>query len=128
MPALQAQTEQAAMLAASPEESNEGYYQLSWQSDGPVRLVESPDPDFATARTLYVGADTASFVSGRPDGRWYYRLEAANEPRVISETVAVTVRHHSLGRALGFFALGAVVFLATLGLIVFGSRGRDERA
>jgi hypothetical protein len=39
-----------------------------------------------------------------------------------SEPVTVTVAHHPLSRAVAFFTVGALVFLATLGLIVRGAR------
>jgi hypothetical protein len=38
-----------------------------------------------------------------------------------SNTVKVTVRHHPIERAIGYFAVGFVVFLATLLLIVRGA-------
>jgi hypothetical protein len=109
----------AASLRSDQAESNEGYYQLLWEAEEPVRLVESTDPDFRNSAVVYSGSDTARVVSGKPDGVWYYRLEAASDGRSLTGSVAVTVRHHSLVRALSFFALGAVVFGATLGLILF---------
>jgi hypothetical protein len=123
---LAAHPGRAATLESSTEESAEGYYQLSWQAEEPIRLVEAEDASFSEPRILYAGADSGRVVSGKPNGRWYYRLEAAGAPRVLSETVVVTVRHHSLGRAFGFFALGAIVFAATLALIAIGSRRHDE--
>jgi hypothetical protein len=39
-----------------------------------------------------------------------------------SEPTRVEVVHHPLGQAIGLFLLGGVVFLATVGLIVAGSR------
>jgi hypothetical protein len=109
-------------------ESNEGYYQLTWQADEPVRLVESSSPDFRAARALYSGTATGHVVSGRPDGTWHYRLESADGARVLSDAATITVRHHSLGRAFAFFGLGAVVFVATLGLIFLVRPHDDERA
>lgn len=113
---------QRAELQSSLAESNEGYFQLTWQADTPVRLVESVRGDFTDARVLYEGSDTARVVSGKPDGRWFYRLEAIASDAPISDAVTVTVAHHPLRRALTFFGIGALVFLATLGLIVFGGR------
>lgn len=115
------------MLEADVYESTDGSFQLRWEADEAVRLVESRTEDFAASRTLYAGADTARVISGKVDGQWYYRLEADSGSRVVGEPIVVTVRHHPLGRAFAFFTLGAVVFVATLGLIVFGSRDRNER-
>jgi hypothetical protein len=109
-------------------ESAEGYYQLSWEASGPIRLIESETPDFAAARTVYSGADTARVVSGRPDGRWFYRLEDVASGQPIGDPIAVTVAHHPLDRAIAFFTVGAVVFVATLILIFAGSRAVSARA
>jgi len=118
----------AATLEPESLESNEGYYQLRWEAEEPVRLVEASSTDFTDARTLYTGTDTGRVVSGKPNGTWYYRLESADGARILSSSATITVRHHSLVRAFSFFALGAVVFCATLGLIVFARPDRDERS
>ena len=80
---------------------------------------------------LYRGADLATLRSGQPDGDYYYRIRALHEagPSPWSEAVHVEVRHHPLSRALTFLLLGAVVFLATLVLILHGetrTRSRPE--
>lgn len=116
-----------ATLMPETLESNEGYYQLSWESEEPIRLVESSSADFSDARMLYTGTDTGRVVSGKPDGTWYYRLESADGARVLSAPATITVKHHSLTKAFSFFALGAIVFAATLGLILFVKPDRDER-
>lgn len=117
----------AATLMTDSAESAEGYFQLSWEADQPVVLLESTSPDFDSPRAIYTGSDSARVISGKPDGTWYYRLQTTDDGGVLSETVAVTVRHHSLARAFAFFALGAVVFVATLGLILFARPEFDER-
>lgn len=111
-----------------PEVANEGYYQLRWEAGQPIRLVEASSAGFGDATTLYTGSDSAHVVSGKPDGTWYYRLEAEGGDEVLAGPIAVTVRHHSLVRAFGFFTLGAIVFFATLGLILLARPGGDERA
>lgn len=116
-----------ATLEPAEYESNEGYFQLRWDAGEPVRLVEATSRDFVETRILYTGRDSAHVVSGKPDGTWYYRLETADGARVLSEPAVITVRHHSLIRAFSFFTIGAVVFLATLGLILFARPGTDER-
>ena len=88
-------------------------------------LEEARSADFAGARVIYEGADNARVMSGKADGEWYYRARPAAAGSAYGDTVTVTVQHHPLGRAFGFFALGAVVFLATLALIVTGSRAES---
>jgi len=110
-------------LQSDTEVATAGYYQLSWAQTVPgMRLVESADAGFDDKDVIYKGADTARLVSGKPDGNYYYRLEAEDGITPLSNTLLVTVQHHSLRRAWAFFAIGAAVFVATLGLIVFGSR------
>lgn len=100
-----------------------GYYQLRW-SDGDGKsfvLEESEDPAFKDATKLYQGADSATLVSGRPNGTYYYRIRAAQPGNTWSDTVKVVVTHHPLSRALLFFVLGALVFLATLTVVIRGN-------
>lgn len=111
-------------LESDTDTATAGYYQLSWaETDIGSRLVESRDPQFRDKLVVYAGADTARLMSGKPDGDYYYRLEANDATSAaLSNPVKVTVQHHSLQRAWAFFAVGAAVFAATLGLIVYGSR------
>ena len=118
----------ALTLRADTDVARAGYYQLQWEAgETPTRLVESPDPEFENKRVVYAGADTARLISGKSDGHYYYRLEsgAGTQDDVVSNTLQVTVQHHSLSRAFTFFAIGAGVFLATLILVLIG--GRSER-
>ena len=100
-----------------------GYYQLSWDTGAAeIVLQEAPTRDFASPRVVYRGADNARVMSGKRDGDWYYRARTAGSDSEFGNVVKVTVRHHSLGRAFAFFALGALVFLVTLTVIVKGAR------
>ena len=123
-----AMAEPLLSLESDAAVAHAGFYQLRWQvGDEDVRLVEATNPEFSEARIVYAGPDTARLMSGKPDGQYYYRLEAdaAGDVAVLSDTLMVTVEHHSLGRAFAFFGVGATVFVATLGLIIIG--GRRER-
>jgi len=124
------------VLTTDTELATAGYYQLSWQpgldgaSHKPLRfeLQQSATADFRSAKTIYRGPDRASVVSGQPDGDYYYCIRAMSDQATTpwSHPIAVKVQHHSLGRALGFFATGAAVFFITLSFIVFRSRHRAE--
>jgi len=61
-------------------------------------------------------------MSGKPDGDWFYRLEATVSGAVVAGPVRVRVQHHPRRRAFAFFGLGAAVLVATLGLILVGIR------
>lgn len=113
-------------LEASVEVSDTGAYRLSWKPNGvDVTLQEATRQDFAGARTLYRGPDGATVVSGRLDGTYFYRVR--REGDTWSAPVLVTVAHHGLGKAFAFLATGAVVFLATVVLILAGHH-RHRRA
>jgi hypothetical protein len=123
LPGASTGAEGGLVLESNTEVATAGFFQLRWDAGpGDLRLVEAGDAGFQAPRVVYEGADTARLVSGKPDGDYFYRLEATDGPAVLSNAVEVSVRHHSLGRAAAFFAVGAVVFAATLGLIVYGSR------
>lgn len=110
-------------LEVDSELATAGFYQLRWYSDEPVQLEEADDPGFSSAQVIYSGSDAARVMSGKPDGVFYYRVRDTADG-VQSNVVKVTVRHHSLERALAFFTLGAVVFLSTLLLIATAARSR----
>ena len=101
-----------------------GYYQLSWQHDigSNYELQESTVADFSVAQTLYTGMDTASVISGKPDGIYYYRLRINNPQSAWSEPVAVTVKHHPIERAFVFFTLGVVIFILVLVTVLRGNK------
>ena len=109
-------------LASDTEVATAGNFQLRWTADSAVELEEATSPDFRTARSVYSGRDKARVMSGKADGAWYYRARPADSGGNWSNTVKVTVRHHPLGRAIGFFVVGALVFSATLLLIIGGAR------
>ena len=108
-----------------------GYFRLSWmlsnaaQQDASAewqyQLQESHDPQLAQARTIYLGADLARVVSGKSNGDYFYRIRAMRDQQPVSgwsDIVKVHVAHHSLNRAMLFFAAGAFIFLALLGFIL----------
>ena len=108
-----------------------GYYRLSWQpADTGVpgleyQLQESDSPDFHRANTIYQGPDLASVLSGRSDALRYYRIRSLRNGLAASPwstPLQVETRHHSLARAIGFFVFGALIFVATLLLILRGGR------
>lgn len=123
--ALPAHSEGAGTFSANPSHSTDGVYQLEWTGTGPVRIDESTRPDFRGAVAIYEGTDRATTLSGREDGLYHYRLvllDRAARDGSGPPSIQVEVAHHPLSRALGFFTLGLVVFMSTVGLVVFGDR------
>ena len=120
----------APQLQTDSELATAGYYQLSWQGDinSDYLLEESTDPSFSQSTILYEGPDTATLVSGRSDGTYYYRIRFIQDDTESgwSNVTRVEVSHHPLSRAFMFFALGAIVFIATLVVVVLGSRSHTQ--
>jgi len=115
--------------------SSAGYFRLSWKQDTEndtaifnFELQEADNPAFTQVKTLYSGPDTASLVSGRRNGIYYYRvgyLRDHTDP-IWSNTQIVEVTHHPLSRAFMFFALGAIVFIATLTMVILGNKAHQQ--
>lgn len=70
---------------------------------------------------IYRGHDRSTVVSGLSNGEYRFRVRSASSPEWHDEAVVI-VEHHSLARALSFFALGAVVFAVLIAVIAGGRR------
>lgn len=118
----------AVELKADTDVASAGYYQLKWTTADDsvtVELQEADNARFENAESLYQGRDRARIVTGRPDGTYYYRARAIDDTGATgawSDIVKVQVKHHPLSRALGFFTVGAIVFLSILIAILIGNR------
>ncbi|MBD3669341.1 MAG: hypothetical protein HUJ29_01095 [Gammaproteobacteria bacterium] len=118
-------------LSSDSDVATAGYYQLSWeteQSADRFRLIEADNPRFSQSKILYEGPDLAMILSGKSNGTYYYRVAALSQQSqdLVSNTLKVEVDHHSMTKAMLFFSIGAIVFLATLILILRGSRLTKE--
>ncbi len=114
----------AVVLGSDTQVATAGYYQLHWTADTPQVTIEFRTPGSQRAHILYTGPDRATVISGQTDGTRIYRAgEVGPGGNIIawSKPVTVTVAHHPLSRALAFFAVGALVFLATVALIARGA-------
>lgn len=110
----------AVELSISPELSTSGTFNLSWQgNEGETfRLVQLTEGN--GQRLIYAGTDTARVITGLANGNYTYRVQGETD---WSEAHSVTVAHHSLIRAFSFFAIGLLVFIATVFLVVRGEKG-----
>lgn len=106
--------------------STAGYFQLRWQDSASqsFQLQQASNAAFRDAATLYRGPDQATVISGLPDGDYFYRIRG--DEQQWSEPLKVSVKHHSLGKALGFFGLGASMFLVMLVLLIKGARRKED--
>lgn len=115
----------APRLASDLDISTTGAFRLTWETQAErVELQESDEPAFQRPRTIYRGPDRASVISGKPNGTWHYRIRAlaGDAAGTWSAPLSVSVAHHSLVRGLMFFALGLMVFVATVWLVIRGAR------
>ena len=114
----------------SPGRSRDGSFTLSWAAAGEQATLGTyrvTETSGSASRVVYERAATARFQSGKPDGRYRYRvsaLDGSGRVTATSDEVTVLVDHHSLVKALAFFGLGAVVFGA---IIVRIALGPDDR-
>jgi hypothetical protein len=110
-------------LSASTELSNEGYFVLNWDvqaEDSSLTLQQANSTQFDSIIAREVAGSGAATITGLDDGRYHFRLLDGNQ--IVSNTVAVTVQHHSMNRAGGFFLLGLTLFSILIVTIVHGNR------
>jgi len=115
-------------LSLSSSQSADGTVTVSWQSSGEKSVILQQGTG-QVFKTIYQGDDSAYVATGLPNGTYYYRIRLSDSTSMEwSESVSLVVEHHSLTKAFGFFALGAVVFIGTLILIITGVRRESATA
>jgi len=109
--------------------NDSGYFSIEWREDkkhpdAVFVLEQSQDKNFEETKRIYEGLDRASFISGLPNGTYYYRIrKKVNGVRSPwSNTIVVDIEHHSLYLALSLAAVGLIVFASTAGIIIKGVR------
>lgn len=121
-----------------PIAQNAAHLTLNWEPLEEIaglafELQQADFPEFGEPRVRYEGPDRASFLAGLPEGKHFFRVRAIDPESELagawSEPLLVIVEYQSLTFAFALFGIGAVVFLATLILVVAGSvRARREEA
>lgn len=113
--------------------TREGHVALKWEGDhhGLVYEVDQARvADFSDAATLYVGPDTASFLSGLADGEYFFRVRAREVEGDTwgpwSESVALVCEHHSLTVAWTLFASGGLLFLLVVLFVGVNAHSLDR--
>ena len=109
--------------------SSEGYFVLSWDTGGDGEqyvLQQALTPDFRETLDRPVAGAGSLTITGLADDSYYYRI--GDTQRGWSNTVQVTVAHHSLGRAFAFFSLGLVLFAVLIFTILSGYRQTRSEA
>jgi len=93
-------------------------------SSSQYELQQADNKEFTNPKTVYVGPDEAAVISGLPSQLYFYRVRLANKNEW-STPIQVEVKHHSLVRAFGFFALGAGMFAIMIIVLIKGARERN---
>lgn len=111
-----------------------GSFAIRWSSAQPAafdqfELQQSRNRDFSEARLIYSGPDRASYVSGLPNGDFYYRVRGVNtqfnRKSRWASPIRRIVQHPSLEFAVSMWGVGALVFLSTLGVVLSGAKNRE---
>lgn len=106
-----------------------GSFSLKWTPpDRPVshqfELQQDTRRNFSEAQTIYSGPDRGTYISGLPNGEFFYRIRSIDAEKITrgpwSSTIHRTVKHPSLTFAVSLMSVGATVFFATIGMIVLG--------
>jgi len=128
--ALQAQTK-VVFEGKNPISNNEGYTALKWHPVGTpsegtqYELQQSRSEDFSDAVTLYKGPDMASFVSGLPEGKTWYRVRAAGGPW--SPAQVVEINFIETYKVVAGLAVGTAMLIFTI-IYVVVSHQRTKNA
>ena len=126
-------------LSSNTSTATAGYFQLNWswpQAGANViyELLEKSSTSSAkpvATRLIYRGPQTASAISGKPNGVYEYQVRAIDSDTnhmLMSNEVRVTVKHHTLTQAWLLFTLGLIIFLAILGVILYSARAYKSEA
>ncbi|SDE19348.1 MULTISPECIES: hypothetical protein [Kordiimonas] len=113
----------ATGLTVADDGTSAGYITLAWP-DTRGNSFELKQKTASGWHTLYTGGDRATTLSGLPDGSYEFQLTA--DGARVGTPVTVTVSHHPLSRAWGFFAVGAFMFIALTAFLVLGGRAVDS--
>lgn len=122
-----ADTPLPVVLSSDTALATEGYFVLRWSASlasDTLELVQHPATDVdsvsdSTLRAEQLPESGAITITGLRDGSYTYRLLANGTPA--SNPVTVTVQHHALPRAFGFFALGGLLFSILVVTIFLGN-------
>lgn len=108
-----------------------GSVSLKWQVPAVLpsdhfELEQAVQENFFSPEAVYSGPDRGTYLSGLPDGDYYYRVRVVNtqeeKPSQWSPSVHRSVQHPSLEFTFTMLGVGATVFLSTIGVIVQGAR------
>jgi hypothetical protein len=121
----------AVQLEADSLTTQDGHVKLVWdvaarqeEKQWAFEVQVDSTAAFEAPTLLYQGPDKATFISGLPDGTYFYRIRVVG-PEIDApgpwEQAVVTVDHHSLNLALTIAGIGSVVFVLTVIVVLRGA-------
>jgi len=117
-------------IKSSTTISNDGSFTLSWEIPRNSRIeLQQATKQTDTFKTIFKGTDSATVITGLPDGDYLYRARLTDAQGDLSDwspVLVIKVQHHSISRALSFFLIGAIVFVGTLLLIMLGGKASRQ--
>ncbi len=121
----------AEELRVTNNGSTAGYLTLDWSVSAAKTPYTVQMNKGQGWQTIYHGKDTATTLTGLKNGDYQFRLNSA-DPATIdddhwSAPLEVTIQHHSLTKAVGFFVSGFVIFIILLGLLFRPSNPTQQR-
>ncbi|MCB1190435.1 MAG: hypothetical protein H7A23_21895 [Leptospiraceae bacterium] len=88
-------------------------------------LQRSRTPDFKKPLIIYNGYDKATFISGMPEGNFYFRVRALKDKQTAvtewSDTIEVEVEYQSAFLTITLLFAGAGIFLAIVLVVIIGN-------
>lgn len=96
-----------------------------WEPGGKLayELQQASTPDFSDVSIRYRGPDSATFVSGLPEGVFYFRIRSFDADKIgpwSGDPLTVHVNYVAPEHVVMLLALGGVVFVATVAAILRG--------
>lgn len=123
-----ARSEIPDLQIASGSATRQGVVKLEWSSNPQnsnqhYELQQANENSFLNPKTIYSGVDQGTFLSGLPNGNYFFRIKHTGGPW--SKTVYIEINHHSLPLAFSLMAIGAIVFLITVVMIIQGRKKQE---
>jgi len=115
--------------------SDDGTVQLVWASSGDrvsYEVRRSSGPGFEGSTLVYEGRDTATFVSGLPEGEHYFKVRSKVEGGAYRDwpdkAFVLTVEYIDGRLVAVLMSAGFVTFVAIVGTIIWGHRNTERLA
>ncbi len=114
-------SEPAIKFRENSLESKTGYFQINWDGELKENCLFELSQSKELKKIIYRGKENASFISGKRDGNYQYKIATiCPEGTSISpEALSVTVKHYDAQLASTLFAVGLLSFVVLAAVIFY---------